>query len=112
MWGWLTARFSKLTLGFTLAGLVFGLTAALISLLYSGAGDAGQRAIDESFIYILMLCPPSLGVMALDGPEPWYVIAFAWTGMVLENMVLYGLLGVICNVTWKRISGAPVSAKL
>ena len=78
---------TKYALGFAVAGFAIGEALCAYGFYLTDHGRIGNAAL------FLILCPPSIGAMALDnagtvgGLIGWFLIS-------LENAVIYGLLGL------------------
>lgn len=83
--------------GFTVACCVFGFAFYL-----------NQRAVpinppmDELIQYlVLLVCPPSLGLLAADNARGWGLF-FAMLVIAVENALVYVAVGAIARVLWRR----------
>lgn len=93
-------KFSRITIGFTLAGLVFAVISVLLSLVYwiaSPTLSAAISAVADGFFY---LCPASFGEIAFDHASTSdYVFLYAFE--LISNSILYFLIGIVVSTIWR-----------
>ena len=82
----LTTR-TKCAMGFAVAGFAIGEVLCAYAFFLTSHRQIGNYAL------FLILCPPSIGAMALDNAG---IVGglIGWFFMSLENAVLYGLIGL------------------
>lgn len=93
-------KYPKTVLVFFGAGFFMGTLCVAASLAYSEAGDVTVRQIDNLFNhYMIILCPASLGLMALDSPDPGILhMASTYLFIVILNAFIYAYAGA--GVVW------------
>ena len=84
----------KLSLVFALIGLAVAAVLLTVAVKFTGGGDT-------VWVFII-LCPPSLGLMALDASGPWAQAA-GLLYVVVANAVLYGGIGFLGWLVYAKV---------
>jgi hypothetical protein len=79
---------TKFLLGFAVAGFGIGAALCRYTVYLTSHGRIGNMAL------FLILCPPSIGAMALDNAGKIGGL-IGWLIISIENAFLYGLIGVL-----------------
>jgi hypothetical protein len=84
----------KLILVFALIGLAVAVVLLTVAVKFKGGGDT-------VWVFII-LCPPSLGLMALDAAGTW-AHAAGLLYVVTANAVLYGGIGFLGWLVYAKV---------
>ncbi len=101
-------RFSGITLGFFLTGLVLGFLDDLVTFAYGFSGDAVQRLISDQEHWMIWLCPPSIGWISFDNNAATSEIVEMYMTVPLLNALIYGAAGLAISQIYhlsKRFMG-------
>ena len=81
----------KYTVWFGIAGFAIGVLLLVYAQYFTSHYE--RIAPDGLIAFFLILCPPSIGTMALDGASKTQMLVGHFF-ICLENAVLYGLIGL------------------
>lgn len=96
-------KFSRITTGFAIAGLTFGMLSVLESIIYSLASDRGKEFIGNHFDALLYLCPSSILLISFDRVTTASEIAPVFLEIIVANLILYGLVGLVVSQLYRLI---------
>jgi len=86
-------------IGFTVACCVFGFA----FYLNQQAVHIDPAMVELIQYLVLLVCPPSLGLLAADNARGWGLF-FAMLVIAVENAFVYVAVGAIARVLWRRRS--------
>ena len=90
-------RFSKITKGFTLAGFAFGVLVVILSTIYAAGNEAVKAFISSGNQLMLLLCPPSIVLIAFDNHPATSEIIGGFVEIVVVNTLLYAVAGLVIS---------------
>jgi len=97
-------KLSKGTLGFIFAGLVFALVQVALSVSYwLSDSPVTKQHMSELAASLYFTCPFALGEIAMDSDRIQSHWAIFYIIMIVQNVVLYFLLGLACSYVVRMI---------
>lgn len=95
----------KIVIGFAIAGFLNTFIVLAIAYLVGLTPPSVERLVFWDYVYTI-LCPTSIGSMAIDRPHSLIYVAGTWLMFAFENVVVYGVVGLFFGVVWKLATRA------
>ena len=94
-------RFSRITLGFAAVGFGLGLVCVAISCVHAMGNESINAAIRHITDLMLIFCPPSLALMALENKPDWFDLVFVYSYIIVLNTLIYGAIGLVISTFFR-----------